>query len=470
MIKRLDDLEIDENEPFKNDVLNRKDCAENLTTLIQSSQSPLVLAVNAPWGMGKTTFIKMWQQHLKNEGHLTLYFNTWENDHCEKPIVSFISEIESIISESEISQHEKDKLSANYKNVKSAGKSFLKYAIPTLVRLASQGLINFDKETDKALDNFAEKLAENQIKEYQEKKESISSFKKSLQAFAKEVFSREEFSKQPIIIFVDELDRCRPSFAIELLENIKHIFSVPGFVFVLGIDNEQLAHSVKSVYGNGMDSDGYLRRFFDLDYSLPNPNREEFKSFLYRKFYFDSLFMGRTDRSGTYDQLLNTVWGFSEEFNLSLRTMITCFSQINIILTTTDKNHLLYPCYLAFLVVLKLSKPSLFKRLISEFFTHKSFLSFLNEVDIKGEFKKSYEWRAIRTYLYFSILNSYEQKLVVEYFNEKWNSKLNEDEKNDIGNLMADIDDYGKGPINRLSNIQKHLIKKLGFSERFKLE
>ena len=78
-----------------------------------------------------------------------------------------------------------------------------------------------------------------------------------------------EPSEYPLLIFVDELDRCRPDYAIKLLEQMKHLFSVPGVIFVLAINGEQLNHSIRAVYGAGFDSARYLRRFIDFDIRLP---------------------------------------------------------------------------------------------------------------------------------------------------------------------------------------------------------
>lgn len=72
-----------------------------------------------------------------------------------------------------------------------------------------------------------------------------------------------------IIIMVDELDRCKPTFAIELLEVIKHLFDVENMVFIFALDIKQLSYSVQSVYGTGIDSTGYLCRFFDYISKLP---------------------------------------------------------------------------------------------------------------------------------------------------------------------------------------------------------
>ena len=73
---------------------------------------------------------------------------------------------------------------------------------------------------------------------------------------------------------IDELDRCRPPYAVELLEVAKHLFSVDYIVFVLAVNRPELAHSIRDLYGSGFDAAGYLRRFFDIDFRLPDPERE----------------------------------------------------------------------------------------------------------------------------------------------------------------------------------------------------
>ena len=75
---------------------------------------------------------------------------------------------------------------------------------------------------------------------------------------------------------IDELDRCRPSYAVELLEVVKHLFGVDRIVFVLAINRSELAHSVRALYGSGFDAENYLRRFFDVDFRLPEPERKAF--------------------------------------------------------------------------------------------------------------------------------------------------------------------------------------------------
>ena len=91
------------------------------------------------------------------------------------------------------------------------------------------------------------------------------------------------------MIFVDELDRCRPSYAIELLEVAKHLFAVDGLVVVFSVNRSQLAHSIRSVYGESFDAEDYLHRFFNLNYRLPPTNHKLFvESIIQQTGIFDS--------------------------------------------------------------------------------------------------------------------------------------------------------------------------------------
>ena len=74
------------------DRLNRSKHLEPLTTLIENvSDESFVMTVSAPYGGGKTFFINLWQNYLRDNGYKTLYYNAWENDVADNPLMSFIA-------------------------------------------------------------------------------------------------------------------------------------------------------------------------------------------------------------------------------------------------------------------------------------------------------------------------------------------------------------------------------------------
>ena len=140
---------------------------------------------------------------------------------------------------------------------------------PVGIGLATGGVLQLDSSTESAASELTQDLAESAIAHYQKDKAAVAEFREGLQALASD-------SSKPLVVLIDELDRCRPDYAVRMLERIKHLFGVDGVVFVLGIDRVQLGHSVRSMFGQEMDVDGYLRRFIDLSCPLPHVPLSDF--------------------------------------------------------------------------------------------------------------------------------------------------------------------------------------------------
>lgn len=90
------------------------------------------------------------------------------------------------------------------------------------------------------------------------------------------IFTRPEQRGNRLVIFIDELDRCNPAFAIKLLERIKHYFSNSRITFVFSVNVAELQHAIRSHYGSEFDASRYLDRFFDLRIDLPPATMDRF--------------------------------------------------------------------------------------------------------------------------------------------------------------------------------------------------
>lgn len=345
---KFQEIVIDDVDPFKFDVLGRKEEVENLSTLVSQLSSPAVIAINSKWGTGKTTFINLWHQHLKSKGYLCLKFSAWETDFSEDPLVSFISEIDNKLSN--LKGFPASALTAWNKTVK-IGKKLLKNSIPVAVRLGTGGLLDIDKAYEEELAKFGERMATEALDSYTSQKNSLEEFKTSLS----KVISLSD-NEGPLVLFVDELDRCRPLYAISLLERIKHLFSIEGVVFVLSLDKEQLSHSISSVYGQGIDANSYLRRFLDLEYNLRSPNAKNFVTSL-----FDSLLLGEYfETLSTNNQNTDEKKRFIEIFSIlatygefTLREIEQLMVSINLAFRSSAKTEYANPVLLTYLVILK---------------------------------------------------------------------------------------------------------------------
>ncbi len=165
-------------------------------------------------------------------------------------------------------------------------------------------------------------MASKEIEAYLEQKTTRNEFKEMLSETL-EVLNGDGL-QLPLIIFVDDLDRCRPTFSVELLESIKHIFNVKNVVFVIAVDANQLAESVKFVYGSGMDGNAYLKKILPHQYDLPNLRYDSFSALLFQR-------MNITDNKVfLYDHFTPVRFfsTFAESFKLSLRDQEQIFEKL----------------------------------------------------------------------------------------------------------------------------------------------
>lgn len=375
---KIPPLNIPEDNPFAEDQLDRKQSAEVLTQFISTIKEPFVLAIDSPWGTGKTTFINMWLNYLKIEGFPCLYFNAWENDFTDDPLVSFIGEMKACLD----TMDESSPAKAYYEKAKGIGASIVKRAVPIAIKIVTAGAIDLKEEiSEEALAEFASDLAKEKIEKYESDKSAIQDFKKQLSEFVQEITKKEGGENKPLVFFIDELDRCRPTYAVELLERLKHLFNIRGIVFVLALDKEQIGHSLRSIYGSGMDVDGYLRRFIDVDYRLPETSTEGFCNLLFVKFGFPSYFENRSVRDARYEkeQLIKTFSRLATIFGFSLRKQEQCFSQLSVALRTTPSNYSLYPIFLSFLIAFKAANPKLYIEFTTGKTTAEDVLNYIKE-------------------------------------------------------------------------------------------
>lgn len=350
------DLIINKDNPFANCKLKRKAYAEILTNIICSYSDGFVLAINNEWGTGKTTFVKMWQQYLNNEKFNTIYFNAWENDFDHNPLVAIMSELKTLVDTST------DKL---YKSILQKGAVLSKHILPALIKSLSKKYLIDTEIILEAIENTTEgvtEILEEEIKEYINKKQTVKQFREELERFVEKTTNN-----KPIVFIIDELDRCRPNYAVELLEQMKHFFSVNGIVFVLSIDKVQLSHAIKGYYGNDrINSEEYLRRFIDLEYSLPFPSIENFCKYLYEYYSFDEIFEERkqfAEFQADRESLIKISTMLFVKDNATLRQQEKIYGFIRLIVNSFDYNQFIFPELLFILIYLKIIKSQLYDKI-----------------------------------------------------------------------------------------------------------
>lgn len=262
-------------ESIKENKFNRTQDIIDFIMALEQIEENMFISVDAKWGAGKTFYVREIEQSLnyltrkakelnieenvktafsKNPlGSLELehtyfpvYYNAWLYDNHSDPLMSLILSITKVCE-----CYFDEKLNSNTLSDKiiSLMDSF-SFSIGC-VQLGS----NFG--------NIKEKFSGKNIL-------SVAKTEEEIREKVKEIFDSIIVENvQKLVIFIDELDRCRPNFAIEMLERIKHYFDDDRIIFVASINREQLIHSISKYYGTNFDSTGYLDKFFDWNIYLP---------------------------------------------------------------------------------------------------------------------------------------------------------------------------------------------------------
>lgn len=289
---------------IKENVLDRNADLNSFCQLLSHSNSMNSIALDGRWGSGKTFFVKQCAllinaknslssidkdiaesilkvakqsnsfEGLTDNKLLAVYFDAWENDSNENPVLTLIYRIVQQL------------------DLKTDG-----FDLNHLAHIL--GTIG-DAITGRPITTVFECLNEKNILDEIRKHEDLET---TIKKFFEEVL----FEKaEQLIIFVDELDRCRPSYAVQLLERVEHYFINDRITFVFSVNLEQLQHTIKNFYGNDFDACRYLDRFFDLRVSLPQINMEQ---------YYRSLKLFDSNR------IIDILKHIQKTYNLSLREL-----------------------------------------------------------------------------------------------------------------------------------------------------
>lgn len=236
--------------PFENDRLDRSSQVQGLCKVIRAVDGHAVVSIDGPWGSGKTAFVKMCAALLEDEGVQVVDFNAWQESYTGNPLIDLVSAVaEKTSSGGEAVQ--RTLVSLGWHIAEQASSGWVQRGA-----LKNGESPTFDpwKEAHSKVGQLKEKLAE---------VASLATDKEARQ----------------LVVLIDELDRCRPAYALHLIETVRHLFAVKGVVVLLAINREELCHSIQSLYGAEFDTDQYLRRFIDLPCTLPPPTRASLSSF-----------------------------------------------------------------------------------------------------------------------------------------------------------------------------------------------
>ena len=443
-MKKLELKAIEENiiESLENDAIGRNNEVFNFSELLSTLEGPYSVAIDSEWGSGKTFFVKQVKMLLdslnpqskvdketsdkilkkfnldselnehsgkEDDSIYSIYFDAWKNDSDDEPIKSLIYDIMLELN-----------FKYNFSDTKltDAGIRALKFLTPVIGGAVETG--------SKILDSL---FSEEQLKPFIKKK----SFEKEIQNFISEL-PNERGNK--LVIFIDELDRCNPAYAVKLLEQIKHYMEDDRIIFVFSVNINQLQHTIKHYYGNNFNATKYLDRFFDLQVKLPKANM--------MKFYEN---MGLNN---SVNYTINTVCvSIIETFDFSLREIVRLYQNVKVATENFKENmydsnsqEFLNYCVIPIIIAIDLIDRDLYTNVIegrnsepiSKVFSNlpENFLdNFLLEKDETSEDMNS------------------------DKFEKLYNAIFNSRELTKIGTLI-----FNKNAVNIIKNIDSRLSKK----------
>lgn len=375
MAYRLSQLDIPVDDPFRNDALERRSVVEFLAGLIDRTGGPFVLSLDSAWGSGKTTLVRMLQAQLTQQNFCCIYFNAWQVDYVTDPLVALVSCIDGLeLGESGAAASFKSHL----KTVRRVTSLVAKRTVVAAAKALTVGALDLEEEVETAVSELAGESVKDIVDAFQRESSLLDKFRRELEAAVAQLPAAGK--KPTLILFIDEVDRCRPTFAIELLERIKHLFDISNIVFVLSLDKAQLEASLSAVYGVNINSAEYLRRFIDLEYVIPAARTKRFVESLFSRFGLDEIFAKRTHAELRSDKsnFLGFFSDLADVMHLSLRAQERCLTRLRVVMDQTPENQYLHPILVALLIVLRSSEPGLFKRLSGGQASTKEVMEYLN--------------------------------------------------------------------------------------------
>ncbi len=362
---KLDEPQADAENPWGDDLLGRQRIATRLTNLIATQKPPLTISLHGQWGTGKTFVLTRWQKALVRKNYQAIYFNAWEDDFSDDPLLAIIGQLADYFSEG---------------NLKETLQKATQSIIPLLLSNASSLLNQFTGLTTEFDHNSPTKG--DLLKEYRHQRTTKDQLKGNLQRLAAEVY---DDSKHPLVFIIDELDRCRPTFAIELLERVKHIFDVPNMVFVFGLNHDELCNSLASVYGN-IETDVYLRRFFDFEFNLPESDSQVFALHLIDTFKIGDAFKQLGDVSGSrvhmadYNNFRRVFPELWNALGLSLRDIRYGIQLLALLTSNVPAGMFTHPYLLAVLIGIKFTNPDFYHKLVGGNFQASEIMDFIDGI------------------------------------------------------------------------------------------
>ena len=347
------------------DDFNRKDIAQNIIKLLDTGIDFCPMAIDGGWGTGKTEFCHKLINLIKEQDaqrqkaaqeaaadatraagnaedaadaaaqpttareqtvaqaaalppkRAVIYLDAFASETVDDPLLCILAAIRDEFPDEETRKEIRQSAMAV---MKVGGKIVLKGLAAHLLKQDGEGI--WAELADAAQDganDLIDRTVDSLLDQYAHAQQNIEALQKTIAKAA---------AQRPILFFIDELDRCRPDFALSILELVKHVFDIPGIKFIFVANLEQLKAAVRKRYGQDVDADVYLEKFVNLSIVLPPIDSKTQKNaaciLLEDGLKHTGLFVER------YSLYRNFSLHFIEKYDIKLRGIERLIKNINI--------------------------------------------------------------------------------------------------------------------------------------------
>ena len=376
------------------DKLNLKLFGENLFQIMEKGmdssveeQGAYTISLNAEFGNGKTTFLKMFKHFIedeKNEHYNVLLINAWESDFYKEPVITILLEF------------------VNWMKSNGTEEECIKNIISTMGRISMnignqlvQSKIGIDLTEIKDAFEGGNSL----LDDFDQRKKAIQNIR---------TYFEEYTQSKKLIIIVDELDRTRPDYAVRFLEDMKHFFDIKNVVFLVAVNRKQMEATVKCLYGQGLDFNGYYRKFFKQEMDLLDPYMEaqRFIEGLIQKTNVNFQGDNKSDR-------IHCSYLSCKMFKLTLREIESFIRIFDMILSSKRQipKWIYMDCY-SFFICLFLKKKDVFREILKGSFTVDKFIQLKKSIESNSQLNidDTSEMYYLLKYVSFSFMKDKESK------------------------------------------------------------
>ena len=293
----------------KIDILNRDEVIEDLFDIVQSAsknQAYCSFAIEGTWGVGKTFVLEGLEEKLEMEmnedtfdnRYFVFHYNCWKYDYYEEPAIAIISALKDKVDDESFKELQgivKDSWEVARTAINGMAKEFVKNKIGIDLVQVCEDVKNATEERHEREKEF----------------DSLFAFNRTLNSVREQI--RKLANYKTVVIVVDELDRCMPTYAIKTLERLHHMFEgIDNILLIIAVDSNQLEQSIREIYGETVDTERYLKKFISFKYKI---GRGETQKSVMEKFadYFESF-----SKCSDVDETLAEFFQLSE---LDIRTI-----------------------------------------------------------------------------------------------------------------------------------------------------